>query len=203
MKPSRSSVIALIIANTVPLFGVLFFNWTIFQIFFLYWCESGVIGFYNSIKVIKMCGFESILVVPFINVPLGLFMAVHFWLILGFMAPELAPTSFSFFPSLETLLPLLSPIVIPIGTLFVSHGFSFFSNFIGNREYEHMDIARLISESYKRIGIMQISIILGGMLIDLFDVPILGAAILVVAKLITDLHAHINEHSSKETESPE
>ena len=44
-------VIALLAANMIPLFGVLFLNWDAFCVVMLYWAENLVIGFYNVLKM--------------------------------------------------------------------------------------------------------------------------------------------------------
>ena len=45
-------LVALVAANMVPLWGVLFFNWDAFYIVLLYWAENLVIGFYNILKMV-------------------------------------------------------------------------------------------------------------------------------------------------------
>src|SRR3989338_5535015 len=53
------STISLIIANLIPLMGVLFFNWSLFSILILYWVESAVIGFYTILKMIVSSVFSK------------------------------------------------------------------------------------------------------------------------------------------------
>lgn len=48
----RASAWALIAANSLPLFGVLFFSWDTFSIVFLYWLENVIIGCVNVLKMI-------------------------------------------------------------------------------------------------------------------------------------------------------
>jgi len=38
------SLAALVIANAIPLVGVLFLGWTVFPLVFLYWLENVVVG---------------------------------------------------------------------------------------------------------------------------------------------------------------
>jgi uncharacterized protein DUF6498 len=45
------TVLFLIAVNLIPLFGVLFFGWSLFSIKFLYWIENGIIGFFNIPKI--------------------------------------------------------------------------------------------------------------------------------------------------------
>lgn len=191
---SHVSVIPLIIANIIPLFGVMFFNWSLFQILFLYWLESGVIGFYNVFKLIKINGLLNILLVPFFIVHFGGFMAGHLIFIFAFFAPEL--THASFFPQSKTFLPLLQTSIFPIMTLFISHGISFFTNFIGKREYQHMNAGKQMQAPYKRIIIMHLTILFGGWLILLFKEPVLGLILLIAIKMIIDIRTHEKEHAS-------
>ncbi|MDH3417747.1 MAG: DUF6498-containing protein, partial [Gammaproteobacteria bacterium] len=49
---SRPSAIVLIVANLVPLFGVLFLGWRVFDVIILYWAENVVIGVINVLRMI-------------------------------------------------------------------------------------------------------------------------------------------------------
>ncbi len=48
----RSSAIALVVANAVPLLGVVFLGWDAFSIVALYWFENVIIGAVNVLKMI-------------------------------------------------------------------------------------------------------------------------------------------------------
>jgi hypothetical protein len=48
----KASAWALVAANALPLFGVLFFGWDTFSIVFLYWVENVIIGAINVLKMI-------------------------------------------------------------------------------------------------------------------------------------------------------
>ena len=49
---SKPSVLALIAANIIPLFGVLFLGWSTFAIVVIYWSENVIIGANNVLKMI-------------------------------------------------------------------------------------------------------------------------------------------------------
>lgn len=49
---TNSSVLSLIVANTVPLFGVLFFGWSTFAVVVVYWAENVIIGMINVLKML-------------------------------------------------------------------------------------------------------------------------------------------------------
>lgn len=45
------SIYLLIAVNTIPIWGILFDDWSVLNIVFLYWAENIVIGFYNVFKM--------------------------------------------------------------------------------------------------------------------------------------------------------
>jgi uncharacterized protein DUF6498 len=47
---SRSAIV-LVLANAIPLVGVLFFGWSLITILVLYWLENGIVGFWNIFKI--------------------------------------------------------------------------------------------------------------------------------------------------------
>lgn len=189
------SVLLLILANTLPLIAVLFFDWNLFQILFLYWLESGIIGFYNILKLIKVSDVDAprLFIVPFFIVHYGGFMSGHLWFLLIFFAPDL--TYSSFYPPLEIIMPLIYTVKFSAIALMISHGISFFFNFIRHREYEHTNTVKQMMEPYRRIFIMHLTIILGAFLILLFQEAIFFLVLLIVIKTITDLKFHLKEHT--------
>ena len=73
----------------------------------------------------------------------------------------------------------------------MSHGVSFFQNFIGRAEYVDRDIREQMGKPYDRIFIMQFTLILGGFLVGIFDSTLLVLLLLIVLKITTDLRAHL------------
>ncbi|MFC4549214.1 MULTISPECIES: DUF6498-containing protein [Halorussus] len=53
---SPFAVGALVVANFVPLVGVLWWGWSVFEVLVLYWVESGVVGAYNVPKILLAAG---------------------------------------------------------------------------------------------------------------------------------------------------
>lgn len=47
---SRSAIV-LLIANAIPIIGVLFFGWSLLTILVLYWIENGIVGFWNVPRI--------------------------------------------------------------------------------------------------------------------------------------------------------
>jgi hypothetical protein len=48
----QPSVVALVLANLVPLAGVFIFHWEVFPLLFLFWLENVVIGILNVLKML-------------------------------------------------------------------------------------------------------------------------------------------------------
>ena len=83
----------------------------------------------------------------------------------------------------------------PVICLFVSHGISFAQNYLGKREYTFLTVGKLMTQPYKRIVILHIAIIAGGVPIMILGSPIPLLCILVLLKICMDIYLHLNEHT--------
>jgi hypothetical protein len=182
------SIIFLILANLVPIIGVLFYGWDIFQIIFIFWCESGIIGFFSILKIL-------ITTRPFIvGVLLCAFFTLHFGLfILGHLVFIVA-----FFSTTRTLDISLSVFLYPVIALFISHFVSFLYNFIGKKEYEQNGEAIMgLFTPYKRIILMQFVIVFGSIIVSILNYPAFGVILLISIKTLIDIDAHLKSHNKK------
>ena len=88
-------VLALLAANAVPLFGVVFLGWDAFYVVMLYWAENVVIGFYNVLKIALAAAPHpaahagKLFLIPFFMVHYGGFTAVHGFFVLGSDADDI------------------------------------------------------------------------------------------------------------------
>jgi hypothetical protein len=94
----------------------------------------------------------------------------------------------------DALLKIFVPLRIPLAALFISHGVSFVSNFIGGREYERTSVAALMAAPYSRIMVMHLTVLFGGWVVLLLNNPVPALALLVLLKTAMDLRAHAREH---------
>jgi len=189
------ALISLILANLIPLFGAAFFGWSLLSILLLYWLESAIVGFYNVLKLAAVSGHRLI---PFFIVHYGVFMAGHLIFILAFFGPKQPPSSFL---PMDLFANSFKEVATAFFSIFVSHGISFFHNFIGNREFENTDSDELMRAPYNRIFIMHLTVIGGGWLSVLTRPSIYGLVIMILLKIASDIHAHLKEHSSWEEEA--
>lgn len=53
---SSAAVLALVVANLLPLAGVVWWGWTVLEVLVLYWLESGIVGLLNVPKILLARG---------------------------------------------------------------------------------------------------------------------------------------------------
>lgn len=190
-----SSSLLLILANLVPVAGVFFLGWKIGDLMLIFWVESAVIGLFNAFKLFKIGRWSSLFYVPFFVGHFGGFMAVHLIFVFAlFVSPQygedLSSTAAAFLA--------LWPAII---SLFISHGYSFMVNFLGKKEYVGRTIKQQMSEPYKRIIVMHLTILFGGFLVMVLSNTLAPLLLLIGLKLFVDLYAHHREHSVENTNS--
>jgi len=193
---SRLALLALIAANLVPLFGVLFAGWNLAEVMVLFWAESAVIGFYTLLKMAVVGKWLATFYGVFFAGHFGGFMAIHFLFIhqlfvRGMHARGAEPGA------VEALTQLFTPLWPALLALFVSHGISFALNFLGRREYQRTTVSRLMAAPYGRIVMMHFTIIFGGWVVMWLNNPLPALVLLIVLKVAADLRAHYGERGVK------
>lgn len=188
------STLLLIIANLVPVVGAAFFGWKLSDVMVLYWAESAVIGFFNVCKIILIGRWAALFAVPFFIGHFGGFMAVHFLFIYVFFVQGVSGMNDSSgnLADVAALFVALWPALL---ALFISHAYSFFSNFFGQDEYLNRTVSKQMSEPYNRIIFMHLVLILGGGLSMFLGQA--GPVIIAVIglKIFFDVKAHLKEHN--------
>jgi hypothetical protein len=195
--PKDLSEVVLVLANAGPLLGVVFMGWDVFDVLFLYWLESAIIGFYSALKAVVSSYGLAILLLPFFFLHFGLFMCGHVTLLFHLFGREAVGIG-PFYPwELVVWPPLLDALDIvwwPAVGLFASHGASFLLNFLAQGEYRRASGGELLDQPYRRIAVMQVTLILTGWIHLAIGAPFVGLVILLVLKTLVDLRAHRREH---------
>lgn len=185
------ATLAMIMANLIPVAGTLFFGWKLSDVMVLYWAESAVIGFYNLLKIAVIGKWFALFAGPFFAGHFGGFMVVHFlFLYTIFVKGPGAEDSSSDLGEVAMLFYGLWPALL---ALFISHGISFWTNFIGRREYKSRTVNNQMSEPYGRIVFMHMVLIIGGA-VTMFlgeSTPVL--LVVIGLKILFDVKAHIKE----------
>ena len=188
------SSIALIAANLLPIPGVLIMNWNLSDVMVLYWAESAVIGFWSVVKLAIIEKWTALFSAPLVIAGFGAFMSMHFSFIYYFFVRGIdaaGPEPFVW----DALLDLFIPLRPALASLFISHGVSFFTNYLGRREYLEMDRKRQMSDLYKHIFVMHLTVIIGGFATMLLRAPEAALLLLIAMKTAVDLRAHRRQHA--------
>ena len=189
----RLSLTSLIAVNLIPLAGVLFLGWNLNTILLSYWLESAVIGLWNLVKLFCVAVAQpdptSRILIPFFVVHYGGFMVIHFSFLSLILSGDLTSMPGSGVDS-----QLFVQALPFVGSLFVSHGVSFFLHFVRTKAYETQKAAVLFFAPYGRIIVMHLTVLAGGFLMVLFGQPAWALILLVLMKTIVDVLSHGKEH---------
>jgi len=190
------SAVALVAANLVPLAGVLFAGWRLDEVMVLFWAESAIVAFYTLAKMVVVGRWLAIPAGVLFLAHFGAFMAIHFLFIYeifvrGLQAGGRAPAVG------EALSGVFLPLWPALLALFVSHGVSFVLNFRARGEHRSMTLTALMAAPYKRVVLMHLTLIFGGWVVLAMHDLRPALAILVLLKIVTDLHAHRRERSQR------
>ncbi len=213
-------LVALVVANLIPLWGVVFWKWDAFNIVLLYWSENIVVGFYNILKMasVKVSHpaehLRKLFMIPFFSVHYGGFCAVHgsFVLMLfkedsSFMNNTTWPCFFVFLQMLLNVIKHAYSIMsiemrYAMGALFLSHGVSFVYNYLIKGEYAKVELKKLMGGSpYARIVVMHMAIIFGAFLTAALGSPVGILIILVGLKTFLDVIFHLRQHEKHQAKA--
>jgi hypothetical protein len=192
---ASSSSLALIVANLVPLAGAAFFGWNLSDVMVLYWAESAIIGFYNICKIAVIGRWFALLAAPFFIGHFGGFMAVHFLFVYGIFVEGMQNGNSG--GDLRAVAALFVGLWPALLALFLSHGYSFFANFLGRREYRARTVKDQMAEPYTRIVFMHLALIFGGGLTLVLGGPIPVLLLVIGAKIWFDLRGHLKQRQPK------
>lgn len=212
MKFSNSLPV-LVLANLMPLIGVTFLGWDIFQIIILYWLETLVIGGFTVAKILNsgkpvvdasaietvidpksgMVGYELKSNGDYVSEFTGKFIV--------FLGIQLLFIGLIFLPGMRSdhhfsqVITDTKQFIPAFLALIVSHGYSYFTNYLGKKEFLAYSPKEIILQAFSRIILMDIAVIVGMALAVEFnyDTSIVVLLILVLLKIIFDLTAHIFE----------
>lgn len=212
------SAAVLVAVNLIPLIGVAFWGWSLMLILVLYWIESGIIGAINVVKIARAQGPTSIgvggsrMTIRMTGMAAGLarggiigFFILHygiFWVVHGvfvLLLPLFAGLS-TVEPGATTLGPMdfgplpLEGVGLSAALLAVSHGISFFVNYLGHGEYLHVSPEQQMMSVYGRVIVLHMTIIFGAFVIGFFGTPFAALVLLVGLKTLIDLFFHLREH---------
>jgi len=187
--PVRSSGVMLIIANLLPLYGVLAWDWPVFHLMALYWAENVVAGVFTLLRMLVAN--------PVASVPLGAFFCVHygmFCFVHGVFVYALFSGDTTQGLGVDALVRTLltTPTLLAASALMVaSHGWSFVAHALtAPREAARADLTRIMMRPYGRMVILHVTILAGGFFVLSMGSPALVLVPLILFKIVVDLVLH-------------
>lgn len=187
---------------------IIYGGWTLSDILTLYWAESGIIGFFNILKMLLAKNFKiqekinspdylkNDIIFLFIKIFFAAFFTVHFG---GFMVGHgvflfgLVLKGFNTNSPFSNFSEYIYNIRFGIIALFISHGYSFIKNYIIENEREKASIDHLVSSPYSRIVVMHITILAGAFLMIALKTNLAFLIVFVIMKIAVDLNSHLKE----------
>ncbi len=172
---------SLIIANLIPVIGVLFLSWSAKEVFLVYCLETIIIGCFTLLKMLitglvkKKDDWHSQgsvskqpfwLFMLFFLVHYGLFVTVQMGIFFAFsdIGDQFGITFFNFFSKWSSM--LTNDTYIMLAVFIVSYGFRFTTDFILSGDYKTSSLGYLMFQPYGRIFIQQLTVILGSMFLS-------------------------------------
>jgi len=194
------SLVALVLANLLPIAGVLFFGWSLFELLYLYVLEAAVMGIYNIPKVLLAQGTrrERLEELRWFLVGSGLLIMAEFAILVRlFGGPDGTPTASSVITNKDfrVLWERADVVVVTLIALFVSHGISFYTNFLRKKEYLQKTAKEQTRAGIMRIVLVHVVLGFGGTFLTEFGSAVPLLALLGFLKIIADVVAHRREHA--------
>lgn len=84
----------------------------------------------------------------------------------------------------------------PVLGLAVSHGLSFVKNFLLGQEFRALKINEIMMRPYKRIVLMHVAIIAGGVFVMKLGSPVGLLCVLIFLKIGMDIWLHVKSHKT-------
>jgi hypothetical protein len=198
-----------LLANLIPVFGVLYLGWEVSSIIVLYWAENLIIGGFTLLKMLVTGKRSALLRMLFFCVHYGGFCAIHGLFVLEltrFAGQQFTPAAAASWPGPLALLQMFVNLIQQVLAaapdaflwgclaLLLSHGISFLLLFLGQREYRHTTVRELMRAPYRRIVVMHIAVIAGGFLVVRLGSPLGLLFALVALKTGMDIMLHNRSH---------
>ncbi len=175
------------------------------SIIILYWMENLVIGVWNLAKLFvvglmnstnRVTGlFSALFYMIFFAIHYGSFMFGHgiFILVLFGMDQQRQ--------GLEVPVTIFGDMVSPIIALMLSHGISFFYNFLGKKEYLKTNLQNQMGQPYLRIFVVHVTIIFGAFAVQFMNEPLLALLLMIALKIGVDIITHLKERARSQAKT--
>lgn len=200
---SRSVLAILLFANTLPLFGVLYWNWGVFELIYIYWFENVILGVLQLVKMafnqpsLPLNWFLKLFYMPFFTLHYGMFTFAHGVILLDIFAPHSLQAQLKAISMSERLFFMMQEpsIYFMAMVLFVSNGALVLKEYFLTNRFQEIKIVALMFEPYGRIVVLHVTLLLSAYLLQKYHEPLFGLIVLIGVKLIFELIIHREKKS--------
>jgi len=198
--PASPSTWVLLLANLIPVWGVLTQGWEVFPLVLLFWLENVIIGILNVSRMLCVdpgdagAWVAKLFLVPFFCFHYGMFTMGHGIFVFALFGGETYRHA-----GLSNLIESAAQAVagfglgLPVLGLAGSHLFSFLWNYLLRGEYKVASLQEQMIKPYSRVVTLHIGILGGGFLISMLGSPKWAMLVLLVLKIVFDIRAHLRE----------
>lgn len=208
------SAVGLLLANVVPLLGVIFWGWDEVLVLAVFWIENLLIGFFNIMKMAASSLVarrpSGLFLITFFLIHYGAFCSIHGILLTDLLGFEVTTPGFLAELSLgpgelfiraavivhSFLIELAPHIWLGIAALFLSHLVSFIENYLLNGEVFRARANDLMAKPYTQIIVMHAGLLLGAVVLQQFGSPVWMLALIVFLKVLAD-YAQFRQRRAK------
>lgn len=190
---------AAVLSAAVTATGVLAFGWPVFVVMLLFWTENVLIGLANVMRIVvagmRAGGaglFGYLFAAVFFTFHYGVFTAAHGMFVLALFGPDGAIDEAMADPA--TVAPLVgltvsAPwVLLALALIAASVAIDAVRWIIGSRADAQMESPQvLMAAPYGRIGVLHVTLIIGGAIATALQAPAAAAVLLVALKLGYDL----------------
>ncbi len=201
------TIVVLLAANSMLLFGIIWWDWKVFSLLLLFWCENVLIGIFYLLRLLFIryhCASTwvcKVFALPFFCFHYGVFLLVHGIFVISWFGPRSVSDGVWADASIIFRLVTQQHLEWPLLALALSHAYSFFYHFVGRGEYRRVDLAKAMVQPYRRVIFLHLVLLVGGFAVSLLDSPVWSLVLLLLGKCWLDGKSHLQEHVHKQFET--
>lgn len=173
-------ILGTILVNAIPLAGVLWFDWQVFEVLFLYWFENVAIGVAHAARLAISTRTNSVAggwsTVSFFAMHYGMFTFVHGIFVLVYFGIVSGG-----------LMNFTGGFAVPVLGILGWQAASLLLETSATQGFKGSSPSDMMFEPYPRVFALHVGVIAGGFAIGELGAPIWALAALVVVKSISDI----------------
>ncbi len=172
-------ILGTLAVNAIPLAGVLWLGWSVFEVLLVYWFENLAIGIFHAVRLAVCTRTNGVKggagTTAFFCLHYGIFTLVH-----GVFV-------FIYFGVLsDGILASKGGLTLPVLFLFGWQAAWLALDTFATQGFKGRDPASMMFEPYPRVFALHVAVLLGGFLIGQMGAPVWALAALVVVKTLCD-----------------